>query len=593
MKEQAIRKLSLFVCKLIQYVLVIILSLRFPLIRYLIITEVVCDAVLIGYYILGVISQKDKSVRRLLCQQAVLCVCAGLHFAPGMTYMKAGILTIVCILLNLAFCCYDMVQEAGRGRGRKISKRKRTLMVLAAVLLALTGAVASALLSYRTQPVLSREEIRALEEEGIWTDKTAEERAAILEDNETALEERIRMIQNARHEIILSTFEFRDDNSGSVMLGALIDAADRGVRVKVIVDGMASWTSMEWNPNFYALAAMENAVVRIYNKANPLTAWKSMGRMHDKYLIADRKMYIIGGRNTYDYFLGDFGGHKNYDRDILVYCQNPDENSSVNDLLRYFETVWNYEGNSVFGDDAGMNRWVCVRDARARLLDKYNAYTRTRKASIDSDDYLSGTVRVDNIALLSNPIDYRSKKPVVWYRLTEIMKNAVSHVKIHTPYIICNDYMYDGLAEICEKVDSVSLMTNSTGNNGNPFGAADYSVNKQRILDTGIQVWEYEGGVSYHGKSILVDDHISIIGSFNLDMRSAYLDTELMLVVDSIEINEMLGKSMDDYEHSARMANSDGTYFNPYDVIPVELSPKRSMRMNLIRRFLLWARYLF
>ena len=49
-----------------------------------------------------------------------------------------------------------------------------------------------------------------------------------------------------------------------------------------------------------------------YNKANPLKSWKMMGRMHDKYLIADGKRYILGGRNTYNYFLGDFPGHKNY-----------------------------------------------------------------------------------------------------------------------------------------------------------------------------------------------------------------------------------------------------------------------------------------
>ena len=58
--------------------------------------------------------------------------------------------------------------------------------------------------------------------------------------------------------------------------------------------------------------------IKLYNKANPLKPWKMMGRMHDKYLIADGKRYILGGRNTYNYFLGDFPGHKNYDRDVLV-----------------------------------------------------------------------------------------------------------------------------------------------------------------------------------------------------------------------------------------------------------------------------------
>ncbi len=68
-------------------------------------------------------------------------------------------------------------------------------------------------------------------------------------------------------------------------------------------------------------------------------------------------------------------------------------------------------------------------------------------------------------------------------------------------------------------------MTNSVANNGNPFGSADYQKNRDRISSTGVTIWEYEGGYSYHGKSILIDDDISIIGSFNMDMRSVYLDT--------------------------------------------------------------------
>lgn len=114
--------------------------------------------------------------------------------------------------------------------------------------------------------------------------------------------------------------------------------------------------------------------------------------------------------------------------------------------------------------------------------------------------------------------------------------------------------MYDGLEEVCNSVENVSLMTNSIGNNGNPFGSADYYVNKNKILGTGIDVWEYEGGYSYHGKSVLIDDNISVIGSFNLDMRSAYLDTELMLVIDSEDINRKLSESMESYEHVARNA---------------------------------------
>ena len=109
-------------------------------------------------------------------------------------------------------------------------------------------------------------------------------------------------------------------------------------------------------------------------------------------------------------------------------------------------------------------------------------------------------------------------------------ENAKERVKIHTPYIICNDMMYNTWKEIAERVPDFSIMTNSVANNGNPFGSADYARNRNRILNTGIDIWEYEGGYSYHGKSILIDDDLSVIGSFNMDMRSTYLDTELTLL---------------------------------------------------------------
>lgn len=101
------------------------------------------------------------------------------------------------------------------------------------------------------------------------------------------------------------------------------------------------------------------------------------------------------------------------------------------------------------------------------------------------------------------------------------------------------------------------------------------------------------GRIFLSWKSILIDDNISVIGSFNVDMRSVYLDTELMLVIDSREINSQLNEAMESYEHIARKADADGSYDNPYDVEPVELTPYREKRMKLIKNFILWTRYLF
>lgn len=524
---------------------------------------------------------------------------------------------------------------------------KTLLVLLLAVVILVVAIVACALITYHRQPGLTQEDKEELAVDSIWKTRTQPERARIIEDNGDALLERVKMISNAKSEIVLSTFDFRADESGKIILGALIDAADRGVSVNVIVDGVSGFLRMKGNPYFEALAASSGTSIKIYNKVNPLAPWRSMGRLHDKYLIADKSSYIIGGRNTFSYFLGSNSQYKNYDRDVLVYCENANEDSSVNDLLSYFENVWNYKeskpymsgvnslesdsGHFIINADENNDKSNSVTQKKSKLLSKsdvaaakeelislYTEYYANNSDNIftvtsydeelkDADyDNVSGdrtdntdnniykdTYEVRNIALLSNPIEYTSKKPVVWYQLVELMKNAHSKVKIHTPYIICNDYMYDGLEEVCNSVENVSLMTNSIGNNGNPFGSADYYVNKNKILGTGIDVWEYEGGYSYHGKSVLIDDNISVIGSFNLDMRSVYLDTELMLVIDSEDINRQLSESMESYEHVARNANSDGSYDNPYDVEPVELSQYRRRQMMLIKNFVLWARYLF
>ena len=124
-------------------------------------------------------------------------------------------------------------------------------------------------------------------------------------------------------------------------------------------------------------------------------------------------------------------------------------------------------------------------------------------------------------------------------------------------------------------------------------GEADYAKNRNRILSTGINIWEYEGGYSYHGKSILIDDDLSVIGSFNMDMRSAYLDTELMLVIRSKDINKQLEEGMMEYERVSRQVLENGTYRDPYHVKPIELTKKRQRKIFLVQHLLGWARYLF
>ena len=88
-------------------------------------------------------------------------------------------------------------------------------------------------------------------------------------------------------------------------------------------------------------------------------------------------------------------------------------------------------------------------------------------------------------------------------------------------------------------------------------------------------------------------DDLSVIGSFNMDMRSAYLDTEMMLVIRSKDINKQLEEGMMEYEKVSRQILEGGTYNDPYHVEPIELTKKRQRKIFLVQHLLGWARYLF
>ena len=120
-----------------------------------------------------------------------------------------------------------------------------------------------------------------------------------------------------------------------------------------------------------------------------------------------------------------------------------------------------------------------------------------------------------------------------------------------------------------------------------------YVMEQLTTLRSDVVRQKYEGGYSYHGKSILIDDDLSVIGSFNMDMRSTYLDTELMLVIRSKEINKQLEEGMMEYERVSRQVLEDGTYRDPYHVEPIELTKKRQRKIFLVQHLLGWARYLF
>ncbi len=409
----------------------------------------------------------------------------------------------------------------------------------------------------------------------------ASERILNIEDNTDALLWRFRLINEAKETIVLTTFDFREDNSGTDIMSALYDAAQRGVEVKILLDGMNEYVYLEDSDTFAVLAAHENVEVKIYNPVTFTKLWKNNYRMHDKYLIVDDFGYIFGGRNTNDLFLGDYQNWHNDDRDILVYETVPGEGSSLIQLNEYFEEIWNSSYCRDFSGEAGDDE-----ELKQHFLDVQALYP---EAYVETD-WEKETFEADSIELCTNSVENGNKYPALWERMVEEMKTG-SQITVQTPYIICGSAMYDDLTEICDNAE-VEIIINSVAVGSNPFGCTDYLNQKKKIKKTGLTTYEYSGKTAQHTKAVLIDDDISIVGSCNFDMRSVYLDTEMMLVIDSEELNQRLREVTDELKENSLCVAPDGTETEGEEYEEIEVTTQKKIAYGIMRIITLPIRHL-
>ena len=431
------------------------------------------------------------------------------------------------------------------------------------------------------------------------------DRAAVVETSQDALDVRLRMLDGARERIVLSTFDIRPGQSCDDVFAVILAAADRGVDVKILVDGLYGWVHMWSDPMFYGLGSQPNIEFKFYNMPSPLRPWTINGRMHDKYVLADDRLALLGGRNTFDYFLGEYDMKDlSYDRDVLIYNTaaddtNPDDgsarnaDSAVSQVDAYFRKMWELpECETVFEKVKG-GKEEKAREELVRLRSHYEAMKESRPEVFAPDwDYEASTVAVDKVTLIANPTHIYAKEPWVWYQLQELMRSAGDRVYIHTPYAVFSGDMYAGMTQLCQKVGDVSMLVNSVAVGDNIMASSDYVLNRKKILKTGISLFEFQGDHSSHGKSLMIDDDISVIGSYNLDMRSTYVDTETMLVIKGEAFQDQLEACIQDMHAQSLQVEEDGSYSKSESVEPVELSSGRKVLFRITSIVFQLFRYL-
>lgn len=396
-----------------------------------------------------------------------------------------------------------------------------------------------------------REAISQLEFE---SDSVGAERVICIDDNDEALLWRLRMIGSARERLVLASFDLRPDESGTAVMASLFAAAERGVRVQILVDGLYQVLFLRNDAAFRSLCAHENVEARFYNPVALKNSYRVNYRMHDKYILADDSMYLLGGRNTSDTFLGTPQEGANIDRDLLVYHTAPGKGESFRRLEEYFLQVWDEPCVEAADERIGQEEISAAherfRSTYQELLGRYGAFEAY-------DGWEQAGYETNRITLLTNGTHAGNKEPRVLYALGWLAQNR-REVLIQTPYVICDQAMYDALRDMGERA-KVQIFLNAVTRGSNPWGCTDYLNNKGKLLDTGADVYELMNEYAVHTKAVLLDDRLTVAGSYNFDMRSTYLDTELMLVVDSKPLNAHIRQTLEEYREKSVEVRSDGT----------------------------------
>ena len=360
-------------------------------------------------------------------------------------------------------------------------------------------------------------------------DGAAGDRATILTTGEEALAARLNLIANAESSLVVGSYLYADDESGYTVAAALLDAADRGVKVRIVVDGLVGRLNFLGGDLGYALGTHENIEIRLYNPVNLLAPWGLSARFHEKYVIADGKTFVLGGRNISDEFLTpEEHPAYNYDLDVLMWRETPAQGSAASLLTAYFDRLWDEE-----------------------CAPAYERAPAWREAL---------TVPVEGCALLTNPINPGVKEPALWTSLVALMRSAEERVWIQTPYVVLDGAMRDGLRAAAEQAPEMVLLTNSRAGGNNIVASADAVFHRGMALSMPLAYYELQAPRSMHTKAMLVDGDISVFGSFNFDMRSAYSDTEVMLAVKSEPLNDRIEAYMLEMRAMALPVEADGGY---------------------------------
>jgi phosphatidylserine/phosphatidylglycerophosphate/cardiolipin synthase-like enzyme len=426
----------------------------------------------------------------------------------------------------------------------------------------------------------------------------------VLEDGSGSMVARAWLTEYAEKTIDIQYFIFSTDNVGLIACDYLIRAADRGVKIRIIVDDIMVEADTQ---DILTFTSHENISVKIYNPGMNLgknifkkvhkiaTDYRSANqRMHNKTFAVDGKVVITGGRNIADEYF-DYDHEYNFrDRDILLLGKESKK------VTLSFNEFWNsplsVNVENVVEKDIGTeylenrfnnlheyacnpsNFWPQIRQRIAALPNTFNLIKES-----------GGLIWLDDVTFISDKPGKNDKVKdfdgggVSTTALINLVKDSETSIDIQTPYLITTNLAKNLFKDAIKRGVKIRILTNSLASTDNVEAFSSYQSDREELLNIGVKIYEFRPDAAererimtgelqatlknkpifgLHAKSMVVDTKTTVIGTFNLDPRSANLNTECIVVVNSKKIAEGVLNGMEE-EYKPENSWETTLEFNP------------------------------
>jgi putative cardiolipin synthase len=396
----------------------------------------------------------------------------------------------------------------------------------------------------------------------------------ILNSGAAALAARVQLIRSAQKSIDLESFIFKMDRSGQIIVQELIRAAQKGVKVRLLVDSTPFWLDVD---NSLIRSLNQNGIeVRFYNNTFIFNLIAANHRTHRKLLIVDNEVAITGGRNIADEYF-DLDPKFNFlDRDIIV------RGSVVREFTLSFDHFWKTrltDAKSALREpilaeygfssereaqqqsrvsESSRQRWLRYRQDRRMFEKKMQKQDQFLATSSEIDQILARAFKVQRLEDQKNPPlkcketlyvsdlpGFKSQSRVVYQNLRTLVDSAEKSLVVESPYVVMTNK--DNLFyRSVRRGLKVNILTNSLYSTDNKLVAAVFYSRIGDLVKAGAQTNIFTGVAPHyyevtnesvrqtrwgiHSKTVVLDGKDTMISSFNMDPRSKHINAEVALI---------------------------------------------------------------